>query len=119
MNHDLQIHICAVCKSPLKDINFSSCGIMLAKPAFFFDYKCEHCNHLGRYIMDLKVPMGPVASLSLLASLMEETEEDDSKGNIKSQLNKIVGVQDLLRLGGDSAPREDDAPRDPTNHDEP
>lgn len=105
---DLQIHACFNCKSVLDDDNFTSCGISIAKPQVFFDYTCPSCSHLGRYFLDIGPPATPFERLKYLISLIETAEKDADpvKGNIRSLLNKITGVKDLLRLGGKDAPRE-------------
>jgi hypothetical protein len=105
---DLGIHTCFNCKNDLLDDNFKRCGISLERPQLFFDYECSTCEHSGRYYLELLTKMGPVESLIFMATLIEAVniQKNSVKGNIKQQLNKITGVQDLLRLGGTDAPRE-------------
>jgi len=105
---NLKIHTCFKCKASLADENFNQCGVSLLKPQLVFDYECPTCGHYGRYNLDLKTKMTPIEALNFLAALMEmeKIQQDSEKGNIRSQLNKISGVQDLLRLGGNDAPKE-------------
>lgn len=106
---NLSIHQCNSCKKKLAQENFLRCGVTLPKPSVIFEYECGHCGHFGRYILDVADALNPSQALRKLADLLEKPskkEEETTKGNIRSQLNKIKGVQDLLKLGGENAPRE-------------
>lgn len=105
----LNVHTCIKCREALQDSAYKRCGVGLVKAQFFFDYECGSCGHLGRYVLDIKDRFSPSEALIALADMLEETKgkQGASKGNIASELNKIVGVQDLLKqAGGNDAPRE-------------
>lgn len=94
---------CGACKVKLEEKNFSRCGVVLKTQQIFFDYECRACAHRGRWTIDIQSNMDAPEALMFLATTLAE---GDSKGNIAADLNKIVGVQDLLKLGGKDAPRE-------------
>lgn len=107
----LKIHKCNDCQAALEDGNFRRCGLSSTDKHFFFDYFCPACGFAGSYTFDIKKEMTDGEAVSKLAqALIDAESEADSKGNIKDQLNRIVGVQDLLDLGGKDAPKE--KPRD-------
>lgn len=109
---DLDIHRCNSCKQLLQDSDFQRFGAVINQPQMCFDYHCRRCGHLGRYVLDVKTPSGkpdPIYCLQMLISLLQSPDAksvEPLKGNIRAQLNKIEGIDDLLRLGGDDAPRE-------------
>lgn len=107
---NLNMDLCNECRKNLKDKDYKRCGVLLDKPVVFFDYECSNCQHVGRYVLALEEKIDPTEALIHLSSLLKETSEEPIKGNIRSELNKIVGVNDLLKLGGKDAPRE--PPRD-------
>ncbi len=105
---DLNIHTCFSCKGELLDESFNGIGVSLSSPQIFFDYKCPNCGHDARYTLELLTEMDPAQALIYLSAKLNlaNIHAEPEKGNIKQQLNKITGVQDLLRLGGTDAPRE-------------
>lgn len=118
----LRIHNCNKCKGELRDTDFKRCGFNFVKHQYFFDYLCRFCDHNGCYVLQVNASLTAGQALGKLAeSLIEgdaaetQQEESDSKGNIRETLNKIVGVQDLLKLGGKDVPREQSTDDDPTD----
>jgi RNase P subunit RPR2 len=105
---EFKIHKCSECGAELTDSDFKRCGVSLSdKPSYVFDYECGCCAHFGRYLLELKKGIEIPDALKILADLLKK-EDNIEKGHIRSQLNKIIGVQDLLKLGGTDAPTEPD-----------
>ena len=100
----LKIHECSKCKAPLPDGAFARCGVSLnSEPrCAFFDYDCPACGFSGRYLMPCKAP--PTAALSSLANLLEAGDKQRETAHF--DLSRIHGVEDILKLGGNNAPRE-------------
>lgn len=114
----LRVHVCNKCKGELQDKDFKRCGFNFIRHQYFFDYLCCFCEHNGCYVLQVSDTLTAGQALARLGeSLIEGDSEEpiDSKGNIRETLNKIVGVQDLLKLGGKDAPREQPPDDDPTD----
>ena len=105
---NLNIRHCNSCRKKLDDKNFLRCGVSLPKADIIFEYECGHCGHFGRYVLDSVAGMTPTVALRKLAELLETpTKKDEAtKGKIRSELNKINGIQDILDYGGDDIPKE-------------
>src|SRR5258708_309070 len=103
----IKIWQCVVCTSALTEKCFRRCGTTLTShPAgVFFDYDCPACNHHGSYAIHVKDGYDAPEILRKLADLLE-MEEKAEKGNIKTRLNSINSVDDLLKIGEKDAPRE-------------
>ena len=110
----LKIHVCNGCGAPLSDNDFQITGILIHRRGIFFDYKCPACDNVGRYVFELKDGISIYDGLRSIASMLEHEGHvlttKDQKENIANRLNSIVGVTDLLKLGGANAPTE------PTRH---
>jgi len=113
---ELGVHVCNCCHVKLLDEDFHRCGIDVSRHQYFFDYFCPTCSFGGSYVV--AIPIGKSAGEAIrdlgIACLGAE-QKGDPKGNSKDLLNRIVGVEDLLSLGGNDAPKEftrDDDPSD-------
>jgi len=105
---ELNINQCNKCKAVLQDSAFNRFGFSIVTHQHFFEYKCP-CGHTACYVLQASKSLSPPEALLKLAQTLIECEQEqasDSKGNIKDVLNKITGVEDLLKLGGNNAPRE-------------
>jgi ribosomal protein S27E len=110
----LNIHACNECGAVLSDEDFYITGVLIRRRGIFFDYKCPSCSNVGRYVFELKDGISIYDGLRSIASMLEKegnvSTPNSQKENIVDQLNSIVGVMDLLKLGGANAPTE------PTRH---
>lgn len=104
----LNANKCHACSGFLGDSDFSGYGVAIyPEYSVFFDYKCPSCKVLGRWIVNIAGEPDPVVGLRMMIELLEEAAAPkEERGDIRSQLNKIHNVNDLLRLGGTNAPRE-------------
>jgi len=111
---NLKIHVCNQCDSVLADKDFHTTGVLIHRRGIFFDYKCPACSNVGRYVFELKDGISIYDGLRSIAAMLEHevkiSSPKDQKENITNRLNSIVGVTDLLKLGGTNAPTE------PTRH---
>lgn len=101
----LGVEICNSCRKKLIDSDYQRCGVILANARICIDYKCSNCKYDGRYMLNYDMS-SPVESLLLLAGLLEGSPAAMETKGISGQLDKIVGIDDLLRLGGQDGPRE-------------
>lgn len=79
----------------------------MEQSATYFEYTCPHCRHPGRWLIPV-AENRPVESLQTLVNDLASTNASlgYEKGRLAADLNKIHGVNDLLRLCGPYAPRE-------------
>lgn len=92
----------------MTDDEFKYCGIEIGTKTPFFDYSCDKCGHVGRWL----VPKSDFPSASdALRFLLQLTDPDGKmvlpqRENAQDFLRNVHGVDDFLRLGGKNAPRE-------------
>jgi hypothetical protein len=102
------MHKCIGCGRELTDSEFRYCGIDIGTKTVFFDYSCNQCSHIGRWLIADHVFHTHTEALSFLIRSIDPDGKMivPQRENAQDFLKNVHGVDDFLRLGGENAPRE-------------
>lgn len=109
IRRELDVHRCSECKCSLEDGNFVGCGILFETPEApgwqaHFDYHCPTCGHYGRWMLAIPDDLSALDAMKSLVNAFDTAQSQ--RGDIALKLTKINSVEDLLKLGGNDAPKE-------------
>src|SRR5258708_7810834 len=104
----LKIDNCDHCGRQMPASDYKQCSVALESHQLFFDYVCSNCRYSGRYVMAIKPDVTDAAALLEMAKDLIKTEQEGAESGESANdiLDRIVGVQDLLNLAGNSQPEE-------------